>query len=299
MSSELRRNNRNAVNLFIEMRKNLVVRVIFICSMVMLVSCGDSVESEREITNPSVILFDKTREANTQETLNKFINEYNAKDKILSIKRDSITSFLTEMYFDKGVKIFNTDKLDLANPNTKSMFIDFFKRWEKLFGTNLDIAGKKSNGYASDYLGQISFTVFQYELNNKSMQFASSPTCNMLFNYDGTIAKIQSFLIPEFPLPEFVEADSVKIMENILNKSIRMNLNGYYEIENYFDDSYTYRIEKSNAVYFEKHVGKYLLYSLTAVRAYQPLLYGGYPIYFIYCHPATSKVITGRVIPGR
>lgn len=266
--------------------------------IIFLIGCNKTNSTEpleAKITNPIVISFSSEREAETQKVLNDFLSKYNALNKLKHVKRDSTTSYLTEISFEEGVKVFNKNNISAKDPETRLMFIEFFKTCEKLFGTNLRVSESASQGmvYALDYLY---FTIFQNELNSKIVEFANSPRVLFQCRQDGTLLKIESSLIPEFMLPPAMAADSVKIMQNILNKNITLNLDNPAR-QLYFDKSYTYSISKLNSVYLEKLAEKYLLYSLTTVRATK-LLYEGHPgVYDIYCHPNTNEVILAKSYP--
>lgn len=274
---------------------NNVLKFVVGSILFFLIGCDSSTGPNQIITNPTSIKFDIQRENEVLATFNDFLKQYNAENKVKSVYRDSITSFLTEINFNDGVKIFNNGNISAEDSTVRIMFIDFFKQWEMLFGTSLNI-GKISQGFTYELLGYLYFSIIQNELNGKVIKFANTPDVLFQCRSDGTLLKIKSSLIPDFPIPDAVGIDSAKMMEHILNKTIELNLNEPVW-SNYFDTSYIYWIPKDYAVYFEKHSDVCYLYNLKVVVANKYAWEDHYAHYEIYCYPENGEVIAAKSYP--
>lgn len=250
------------------------------------IGCKHSTEPEAIVNNPITIKYEKLQETNILTLWNSFLTEYNAVDKVNLFLCDSITSFVIRVEFTKGIKVINDSNITVNDNQVKINIFNFFKHWEGLFGTSIDITQIDMH----ENWGYIFFNIWQKKFRNKSYHLTNDPFLHFYFKIDGTLWKIESTLIPDINIEEPSSVNTNKMMENILGKTLIVTY-GSINDSVFFNSEYQYSVTDGYWIYLEKEINRYNLYILKGIKAMKEVWEGHYAIYDILCHPYTNEVI--------
>lgn len=249
------------------------------------IGCEYSTEPEPINNNPIAIKYSKSQEIKILTLWNDFLTEYTAVDKVNLFLCDSITSFVIRVEFIEGIKVISDSNININDNQVKMDIFNFFKHWEGLFGTSIDITQIDMH----ENWGYIFFNIWQKKFRNKNYHVANDPFLHFYFKDDGTLWKIESTLIPDIYIEEPSSVNTNKMMDNILGKTLIVNESTNYLV--LFNFEYQYSITDGYWIYLEKEKNEYYLYLLKGIRARKEVWENHYAIYDIICHHYTNEVI--------
>ncbi len=244
------------------------------------------IDQEFHFINPIVITHNQLQENQILTLWNDFLIEYDAVDKVSLFQCDSITSYINRVEFSEGIKVLSDNKITVDDNQDRINIFNFFKKWEGLFGTSIDLT--QINLYPHDRYTL--FSVWQSKFQNKSYRLANDPFFHFYFKHDGTLWKIVSNLLPDISIGEPTHVNIEKMMKNIIGKTLTVRP-GEHSFTVLFDSEFEYKESEEYWIYLEKAPDEYKLFLLKGISASRFIWDGHYESYSILFHPYTNEII--------
>ena len=287
---------------------------IFILLFCLLIFCekntSDIPENEYRSEppqNPVVMVFEQSMENAVQEKWNDFLEEYDYSNNIDSLVFDSITCYLCEVKFNPTYPlIFRFPLTDISEENIGSKMLEFYTKWEDLFGLNHENL-KFNYFYYNPETAIILVNFTQDKINGELWNFVNTLSISFTINKQGQLIKIYSDLIPNVNLKIPEDCDIGKMCESFYGYShIYATVYWSYDSVEYF--YYTFGEEDeyfSNQGYevikvFSSDTLKICAVKGITVTSTQEMRFNAPALKFLfYCIPGKYEIVYIKEIKGK